>query len=238
MTFRRARNEEQRDERRRTILDTATAMLAEMPVAEVTLTELSRRVGLAKSNVLRYFESREAVLLELLDAAVREWLGHLESALALPIPATPVAERGEQLAAVCATSLAARPVLCDLIGAQAAVLERNVSAEVAARFKRAALAGVGVLAGQARRRVPELTEPDAVRFAAAALLVTGALATHSRPSASMLAAYDADPALAVLKVDLVVTLREVLEVVLAGLLARAALQTERDVVQGVPAGTP
>ena len=42
-------------------------MLAEMPVAEVTLNELSRRAGLAKSNVLRYFESREAVLLELLD---------------------------------------------------------------------------------------------------------------------------------------------------------------------------
>ena len=46
-------------------------MLAEMPVAEVTLNELSRRAGLAKSNVLRYFESREAVLLELLDSAWR-----------------------------------------------------------------------------------------------------------------------------------------------------------------------
>ena len=42
-------------------------MLDEMPVAAVTLNELSRRVGLAKPNVLRYFESREAVLLELLD---------------------------------------------------------------------------------------------------------------------------------------------------------------------------
>ena len=30
-----------------------------MPVAELSLNELSRRVGLAKSNVLRYFESRE-----------------------------------------------------------------------------------------------------------------------------------------------------------------------------------
>jgi AcrR family transcriptional regulator len=35
-------------------------MLTEMPVAQTTLDELSRRVGLAKSNVLRYFESREA----------------------------------------------------------------------------------------------------------------------------------------------------------------------------------
>src|SRR6185295_16951299 len=56
------------------ILDTAAAMLEEMPVSELSLNELSRRVGLAKSNVLRYFDSREAVLLELLDsqAAVLE----------------------------------------------------------------------------------------------------------------------------------------------------------------------
>src|ERR1700691_2284463 len=77
-TFQRARSEEQREVRRRAILDAAAAMLAEMPVAQVTLNELSRRVGLAKSNVLRYFESREAVLLELLDSAWQEWLARLE----------------------------------------------------------------------------------------------------------------------------------------------------------------
>jgi len=63
-TFQRARSDEQREMRRRSILDAAAAMLTEMPVAEVTLNGLSRRAGLAKSNVLRYFESREAVLLE------------------------------------------------------------------------------------------------------------------------------------------------------------------------------
>jgi AcrR family transcriptional regulator len=58
VTFRRARTEEQREARRRAILGTAEAMLAEMPVAALSLNELSRRVGLAKSNVLRYFETR------------------------------------------------------------------------------------------------------------------------------------------------------------------------------------
>src|ERR1700733_7845369 len=76
--FQRARNAEQREARRRAILDTAAAMLAEMPVAQVSLNELSRRAGLAKSNVLRYFESREAVLLALLDSACRGGLMQLE----------------------------------------------------------------------------------------------------------------------------------------------------------------
>src|SRR6201994_2775570 len=95
--FQRARSAEQREVRRRAILDTAAAMLSEMPVSEVTLNELSRRVGLAKSNVLRYFESREAVLLELLATQWQEWLtalaGDLEGAVT---PQAPVTTRGDQ----------------------------------------------------------------------------------------------------------------------------------------------
>ena len=85
--FQRARSEEQRAARRQAILGTAAAMLAEMPVAEVTLNELSRRAGLAKSNVLRYFESREAVLLELLDSAWQDWLVQLDEELAAAVEA-------------------------------------------------------------------------------------------------------------------------------------------------------
>lgn len=137
-------------------------MLAEMSVADVSLNELSRRVGLAKSNVLRYFESREAVLLELLAAAWQEWL----DALRADPPGTggPVSERGERLADALAASLAARPVLCDLLGAQAAVLERNVSPVLAARYKRTATADVGALGAFVGGAVPELGA-DAVRFA-------------------------------------------------------------------------
>ncbi|MGH3786731.1 MAG: TetR family transcriptional regulator [Pseudonocardiaceae bacterium] len=220
-SFKRARSEEQRTQRRRMILDTAAAMLAEMPVAQVSLNELSRRVGLAKSNVLRYFESREAVLLELLDAASQEWLEQLNHALTAAVDIGPAAsERGDQLAAILAASLAARPVLCDLISAQAAVLEHNVSPQVAAQYKRAAIANLGVLSGLIRQHLPELGERDAQRLAVAAVLVTGAVWTHACPAAAMLAAYQADPSLATMRLDFTTTLRETLEVLISGLLAR------------------
>src|SRR5258708_36884165 len=79
--YQRARNEEQRTERRQSILRTAAAMLDEMPVSAMSLNELSRRGGLAKSNVLRYFESREAVLLDLLAHAAAEFLQEIAEAL-------------------------------------------------------------------------------------------------------------------------------------------------------------
>jgi AcrR family transcriptional regulator len=219
--FQRARSDEQREARRRAILGAAAAMLAEMPAAEVTLNELSRRAGLAKSNVLRYFESREAVLLELLDSAWQDWLIQLDRDLAGALdPGAPVTGRCGQLAGAVAASLAARPVLCDLISAQAAVLEHNVSPRVAAQYKRATMAGIAALGGLMFRCVPELGEPDAVKLAGAAVITAGALWPHTQPSAAMLAAYEADPELAALRLDFTATLGEMLEVVSAGLLTR------------------
>jgi AcrR family transcriptional regulator len=232
-TFQRARSEEQREVRRRAILDTAATMLAEMPVAEITLNQLSRRVGLAKSNVLRYFESREAVLLELLDSMSQQWLARLEQELTTTVDASaPPAERGDQLAAALAASLASQPVLCDLIGVQAAVLERNVSPQVAAEYKRASLANVATLGHLALGCLPELGEHDSFRLAGAAMMMTGALWPHAHPSAAMVAAYDADPALAAMRLDFTATMLEVLEVFIAGLLARSSRESPR------PAGLP
>src|SRR3954453_16417254 len=127
-TFQRARSDEQRAARTQAILETAAAMLEEMSVADVSLNELSRRVGLAKSNVLRYFESREAVLLELLAKSLHEWLDQLAADLPSAVRRrSAFKRRAEQLAGALVDSLVARPVLCDLISAQAGVLERNVS---------------------------------------------------------------------------------------------------------------
>src|ERR1700749_161240 len=104
--FQRARSAEQRQVRRRAILDTAAAMLEEMPVADVTLNELSRRVGLAKSNVLRYFESREAVLLQLLADSLHEWLEQLAADLPTVVRRrTGFKRRAEQLAQALVGSL-------------------------------------------------------------------------------------------------------------------------------------
>ncbi len=51
-------------------------------------------------------------------------------------------------------------------------------------------------------------------------MTTGALWPRTQPSAAMLAAYEVDPELAALRLDFTETLREVLEVMSAGLLTR------------------
>jgi AcrR family transcriptional regulator len=221
-TFQRARSDEQRAIRRQAILDTTATMLQEMPVADVSLNELSRRVGLAKSNVLRYFDSREAVLLELLDALTREWLEHLATELPAAVSARARYERrAEQLAGALARSLAERPVLCDLLSAQAAVLEHNVSVAVIASFKRRAVVSATALVGLVVEALPELTEDQAWRLVLGALLLASALWPHATPPQAVFDAYEQDPELGAMRLEFVPTLEDNVTTLAVGLHARA-----------------
>jgi AcrR family transcriptional regulator len=221
-TFQRARSDEQRAIRRQAILDTAASMLAEMPVAEVSLNELSRRVGLAKSNVLRYFDSREAVLLELLDSLTRELLEQLTTELPRAVSAKGGYERrAEQVAGVLSRSLAERPVFCDLLSAQAAVLEHNVSVEAIASFKRRGIAHAKTLVRLVNDALPELTEDEAWRLVLGALLMTSALWSHGTPPQAVLDAYEQDPELSAMRLEFSTTLEDYLITFAIGLHARS-----------------
>jgi AcrR family transcriptional regulator len=220
VTFQRARSEEQREIRRRAILDTVAAMLEEMPVAEVSLNEISRRVGLAKSNVLRYFESREAVLLELLDSFLESWIAELTDELAAGVEAdAPLETRARGTAEILSRTLANRVVLCDLFGAQGGVLERNVSVEVVKRHKRVSLAKLSDMSELLRRHLPELGD-EAPMFSLMGLASAGALSTYVPPPASLLTVYAEEPALGVLNLELREALRIAFTSSLLGMLPR------------------
>jgi AcrR family transcriptional regulator len=220
MTFQRARSAEQRAERRRAILATAAVMLTELPVADLSLNELSRRVGLAKSNVLNYFDSREAVLLELSSTELTAWVQELAAALDDVSTTSPVDRRAERLVAAVIGTLAQRPVLCDLISAQGSVLERNISTETALTFKRAAAAAYGDMVAVVVAVLPELGRDGAGRFIATASLLAGAIWSHSHPVPAILAAYEADPSLGALRMDFEPALRDALRTLLYGALPR------------------
>jgi AcrR family transcriptional regulator len=225
MAFQRARTDEQRAQRRRQILEAAAGMLTEMPVAQLSLNELSRRVGLAKANVLRYFESREAVLLVLLDAEVKDWITALERTEP-PGQGTP-RERGDHLADLLATSMAGRPVLCDLLSAQAAVLEHNISAAVAIDHKLAARRSVETLVQLVGRHLPELGLDGSVALVETTLLMAMTAWPCSRPSEDVQSAYASDPQLAGMRIDFTDLVRRTAAVTASGLIARqeAAVRT-------------
>ena len=134
----RARTPEQKEERRRHLLDTAKSLLLEIPdVHDLGINELARRAQMTKSNVYRYFESSEAVLLEVLVEEFMLWHADLGKALA----------RGGKrsgtighIARAFSATLVARPLLCRLTSIFPSILERNVTAERIFQFKQGLLA--------------------------------------------------------------------------------------------------
>jgi AcrR family transcriptional regulator len=168
--------------RRSAILDIARTMLTEKGVGQISLRELSDRVGLAKSNVLRYFDSREAVFLELLDEECLSWLEDLEGLLGRPRHRKPNYTNEIRVATTVADSLVARPLLCELLGSMAGVLERNISAEFARDFKSRAMARTLALSGLVARHLPWLPPGFTDFFAEGALTLTAGMYPFSVPT--------------------------------------------------------
>jgi AcrR family transcriptional regulator len=186
--FQRARRPEQIEARRTAILAAARELLGERPVADISLRELACHVGLAKSNVLRYFDSREAIFLEVLDTAWTAWLDDLEGRLGDPAPADPGFAREERVAGEIAATLAERRLLCELISAMAPVLERNISPEFARSFKGRAAASTERLGALVRTRVPELSADGARQFALGVVILVSGAWPYANPTDAVAAA--------------------------------------------------
>ncbi|QAY73406.1 TetR/AcrR family transcriptional regulator [Agromyces protaetiae] len=228
--FKRARTDDQRAERREAILAAAVELLGERRVADLSLNELARHVGLAKSNVLRYFESREAVLLDIYDREYRAWLDALEEALppvawfarepGAPGSAPPSETSIDAVATAIADTIAVRPMLCELAANTANVLEHNVSGEVAATYKRTAIANAVRLGTLVSDRLGPYSQAAGVAFVSAVNLGMGAIWASTQPSPGMAAAYVLYPDLARYAHDFGQSLREYVATVLTGLAHR------------------
>lgn len=162
LPYLRARSPQQKEERRRHLLDTAKSLLLEIPdVHALGINELARKAGMTKSNVYRYFESSEAVLLDVLVEEFTAWYGELLQALGRGGK-----RRGtlEHIAWAFSSSWVARPLLCRLTSIFPSILERNVSAERIVQFKHGLLAVRQQMAVEFHRCVPALSAATFDRF--------------------------------------------------------------------------
>jgi len=192
----RARSPEQKEERRRHLLDTAKSLLLQMPdVHDLGINELARQAQMTKSNVYRYFESSEAVLLDVLVEEFMAWRGELVKAL----------NRGgkhrgtiEHIAWAFSTTFAARPLLCRLTSIFPSILERNVSADRIVQFKQGLLAMRQETARDFHGCVPSIPASTFDRFIHFALPLLIGLWPLATPG-EVAAAVSARPALAPLR---------------------------------------
>ncbi len=210
--FQRARRPEQKLLRQDAILSAARDLALRNGVRNVSLGDIAERVGIHKSALLRYFETREQIFLELAADAWRDWVHDLHAGLDAAAPGS-----AGLVADVFARSFSDRPVLCDLIAHTPLNLERNVSPEAARRYKRTSLGVVNEAAVLVRRVLPELTLAECTEFVAALASLAGALWQIANPVPALAELYASDPSLAQACVSLTPRLHRTAEILLAGL---------------------
>ena len=218
--FQRARSAAAKQLRESAILEAARSLGTERGIRQITLADIGQAVGLHKSAMLRYFETREEIFLRLTADGWREWSAAVRAGLGELDDPTPAA-----VARVFASTLAARGLFCDLLAQAPLNLERHVSLNAVRAFKLVTLAEVEAIVAAVRRLLPTLTESDGVDLIAAATAMSGAFWQMATPGPEVAALYRSDPRLAHAVVDVEPRVARVLQATLAGMVARATAAT-------------
>ena len=208
-TFQRARSAEAKAAREQAILDAARALGSERGIREITLTDIADAVGMHKSAMLRYFETREEIFLRLTADGWREWtpvLCDLVRASSTP----------SGVAAAFSTTLAARGPFCDLLAQAPLNLERNVSVEAVRTFKLTTGESLGRIAAAVREALPAVPDAAARDLVAVATSLAGTFWQISTPPPEIADLYRSDPRLGHALVDLEPRLRRILTAYLTG----------------------
>jgi AcrR family transcriptional regulator len=71
--FQRARQPKQIEQRQEAILEAALVLFQKKGLENVTLADIADKVGTVKSNIYRYFDSREHIYLRVLQRQASEW---------------------------------------------------------------------------------------------------------------------------------------------------------------------
>ncbi len=129
--WQRARSQEQINERENAVLEAAERLFRTHAYEEVTLQRIAGEAGFTRSNVYRYFESREAIFLALHRQDIAAWVDDLSSVLQTVSPPLSAAEFID----IWTDVLMRQDRLLRLTPVLAISLEKNSSEELYREFK-------------------------------------------------------------------------------------------------------
>ena len=208
--FVRARRPEHKQQRREAILAAARDLALRRGIRAITLRDLAEAVGLATSNVVRYFGTREEIFVELCS----------EEGYRLRDALLPRLEEvtSDDLPHVLASTLMGHELLCELVSQLTTHLEHNVSFAAAERLKMSNTVVIGDLARVLAERPVGLDVEQARLLLTATSQIGAAMWAASRPSDVVLDVYAVHPEL-VPTGSVLVTLERLVAALAAGLRA-------------------
>jgi AcrR family transcriptional regulator len=216
--MRRARSDEDKQERRIAILTTAWRMYTRDPsFAAFTMAALAKQAGLAKGTLYLYFRTKEELFLALLENGFDAWFDVLDARLdAAGAEWTP-----EDAADVIVRSIRGRETLARLLSILPTIVEHNVDYDAALRFKRQVMRRAEVTGHRLEARLPFLRPGEGARLLVHLHALVIGVWQLAEPSPVIRRVMET-PELAPARVDFEEDLRFLLVTLLAGMRTAAA----------------
>jgi AcrR family transcriptional regulator len=210
-TFQRAYSPEHKEQRATDLMEAARTLAATHGVRAVTLTAIATLAGVHVSAVRRYFHSREEILLGLAEEGYADWAHALTEWINGRDGLT-----SAELAHAVTSTLAERPLFCDLLTHVTLNLEREVTYERVRTFKFTVGAALAPL-HDAITSATHLTREQANDYIIAVISMTAPLWQAAHPAATLTRLYTEEPALAHIGIDFVPSLTRLLTALCKGM---------------------
>ena len=159
MTWKRARSEEQRQYRISEIVNATARLYRKHSFEEISFTLIAKEAGFTRSNLYRYFSSKEEIFLAFLKQEIvalrRALVRNCQGREALSV---------ERFVSVWVETLSKRKRLLNLLSIMNSFLEKNVSEQCLVEFKRYANEELKALSTLLCQKFPALSSEKAGEF--------------------------------------------------------------------------
>jgi TetR/AcrR family transcriptional regulator len=146
----RARSSEQIEQRVKAILDAAGRVFHKEPYENVTLQMIAKEAGFTRSNLYRYFATREEIFLELFVSDIDAWARQAASVFTKKISIAAFAKKWTEV-------LCQQRRLLELSPLLSLSLEKNTSEEVYRKTKLALIGRMQTVIPALRKAIPSLS---------------------------------------------------------------------------------
>jgi AcrR family transcriptional regulator len=212
MTWKRARTEEQKDIRLAEIISATERLYSKFSFEEITFAAIAKEANFTRSNLYKYFSSKEEIFLAFLKRDVVQWRQELLAEFSSDCNCTV-----RQFAGIWVDFVVKQERLLGLIAILYTSLEKNIALEQMVAFKRQAVIEYSAVVELLCRLFPGLTAKQAVDFLQLQFSVAIGL-YHMTDLSDLQQEVLNDPEFEQFKVDLVSSYREAVVHIISGLL--------------------
>lgn len=173
MAYKRARTDEQIQERRNDIVNSAISIYNDYGYDALTLRKIEQKIKISRSSIYNYFCSKEEILLFVIKNEYNTWINEIESE---------DVTTDENLINILTNTLESRTWALQLMSTELSRIENNVKYDILVDFKKIVKLFIDTLLSIVEQLFPNQNQEDYVNFVSSFMIFSFGIDQYTRHS--------------------------------------------------------